>query len=73
MVSRRCCSIVAGSSTMPCEASASAEVLAAAREEGIADLAEVEAVVLETNGSFSVIHTGRPSQASTLRDVPGLE
>jgi len=50
-----------------------AEVLAAAREEGIADLEEVEAVVLETNGSFSVIHKGHPSQASTLRDVPGFE
>ena len=50
-----------------------AEVLAAAREEGIADLGEVEAVVLETNGSFSVIHTGRPAHASTLRDVPGVE
>ena len=50
------------------------EVLAAAREEGVADLGEIEAVVLETNGEFSVLHFGAPSHHSThstLRDVPG--
>jgi uncharacterized membrane protein YcaP (DUF421 family) len=50
------------------------EVLAAMREEGVADLDEVEAVVLETNGVFSVLHFGRggaPPHRSTLRDVPG--
>ena len=50
------------------------EVLAAMREEGVADLAVVEAVVLETNGEFSVLHFGRvgpPPRRSTLRDVPG--
>jgi uncharacterized membrane protein YcaP (DUF421 family) len=45
------------------------EILTAVREEGIADLDEVEAVVLETNGSLSVVHIGTPSAASSLRDV----
>jgi uncharacterized membrane protein YcaP (DUF421 family) len=49
------------------------EILAAVREEGVADLADVEAVVLETNGAFSVIHLGAPSRASSLRDVPSSE
>ena len=48
------------------------EILAAAREEGVADLEEVEAVVLETNGSFSVLHVGASSRrSSTLQGVPG--
>ena len=49
------------------------EVLAAVREEGVADLDEVEAVVLETNGTFSVLHYGHAGapRTSTLRDVPG--
>jgi len=47
------------------------EVLAAVREHGVADLDEVQAVVLETNGVFSVLHFGMAgSRASTLRDVP---
>jgi uncharacterized membrane protein YcaP (DUF421 family) len=47
------------------------EILSAAREEGVADMGEVEAVVLETNGSFSVVHDGKPERSPTLRDVPG--
>ena len=50
------------------------EILAAAREEGVADLDAVEAVVLETSGEFSVLHfghAGAPPRHSTLRDVPG--
>ena len=46
-----------------------AEVLAAAREEGVANLDEVEAVVLETSGEFSVLHDGAPPRHSTLYDV----
>jgi uncharacterized membrane protein YcaP (DUF421 family) len=49
------------------------EILAAVRNEGVADLAEVEAVVMETNGSFSVVHGGEPSKVSTLRDVPEVD
>ncbi|ESR24942.1 DUF421 domain-containing protein [Lutibaculum baratangense] len=48
-----------------------AEVLAALREQGHADMREVLAVVLETDGSFSVIGK-RPeggATASTLRNV----
>ena len=48
------------------------EILSAAREEGVADMGDVEAVVLETNGSFSVVHDdGTPKRSPTLRDVPG--
>jgi uncharacterized membrane protein YcaP (DUF421 family) len=47
-----------------------AEILSTVREHGVADLELVEAVVLETNGSLSVIHFGRPSRASVLADVP---
>jgi uncharacterized membrane protein YcaP (DUF421 family) len=49
------------------------EILAAAREEGVADLDEVEAVVLETSGEFSVLHFGHVGapRHSTLRDVRG--
>jgi uncharacterized membrane protein YcaP (DUF421 family) len=47
------------------------EVLAAVREEGVADLEEVEAVVLETDGAFSVLHFGTPGHQPTVRDVPG--
>ena len=48
------------------------EVLAAARLAGVADLADAEAVVLETDGEFSVIHFGTPRQGTTLRDVPDV-
>jgi uncharacterized membrane protein YcaP (DUF421 family) len=46
------------------------EVLAAARLAGMADLADVDAVVLETDGEFSVTHFGSSRRFSTLRDVP---
>lgn len=45
------------------------ELLAAIRSEGIADLAEVEAVVLETDGSFSVLGKSAHHKASTLSNV----
>jgi len=49
------------------------EVLAAARMQGVADLHDVEAVVLETDGEFSVVHVGNGRRDSTtLRDVPGV-
>ena len=48
------------------------EILAAMREEGVADMDEVEAVVLESSGEFSVLHVGDAGRgSSTLRDVPG--
>jgi uncharacterized membrane protein YcaP (DUF421 family) len=47
------------------------EILSAVRLEGVTDLEQVEAVVLETDGEFSVLHFGRPSNASALRDVAG--
>ena len=45
------------------------EIDAAVRQQGIADLATVEAVVLETDGSFSVITQQATEGESSLRNV----
>lgn len=50
-----------------------AEILAAVRQQGIASLAEVEAVVLETDGSFSVIRRSSSGEASALDGVGRAE
>lgn len=50
-----------------------AEVRAALRGQGIADVAEVEAVVLETDGSFSIIKESGNNERSTLIDVSGFD
>ena len=47
------------------------EVLAALREHGMAALEEAEAVILETDGSFSVIKKFKDCSASALVDVRG--
>ncbi|NJM06912.1 DUF421 domain-containing protein [Candidatus Gracilibacteria bacterium] len=47
------------------------EVLAAVRSEGIADLAAVAAVVLETDGTFTVVAQNEQPAHSTLRNVKG--
>ena len=47
------------------------EVVAAARAHGMADLSGVLAVVLETDGSFSVIGGSDQKPADTLRNVRG--
>lgn len=47
------------------------EVLAAVRAQGIGDLADVAAVVLETDGSFSVIPKGAVGDRSALATVSG--
>ncbi len=49
------------------------EVLAAARAQGIAAMSEVAAVVLETDGSFSVIGGSQVERLDTLRRVEGAE
>jgi uncharacterized membrane protein YcaP (DUF421 family) len=48
------------------------EVLAAIRGGGAASVASIEAVVLETDGSMSVLR-GEDREATSLRDVPGSE
>jgi uncharacterized membrane protein YcaP (DUF421 family) len=49
------------------------EVRAAVRTAGIASVDDVEAVVLETDGSFSVVRREKPEHAaSSLRDVAGV-
>lgn len=45
------------------------EIRAAVRAAGLASLAEAEAVVLETDGSFSVIRRGTGGSLSSLEDV----
>jgi len=45
------------------------EVRAAVRAAGLCDLASVEAVVLETDGSFSVVRRGDGTGASSIADV----
>jgi uncharacterized membrane protein YcaP (DUF421 family) len=47
------------------------EVIAAVRGQGIADLESVEAVVLETDGSFSVVARTEDGRADSLRYVRG--
>jgi uncharacterized membrane protein YcaP (DUF421 family) len=57
-------------SILKAERVAQGEVLAAIRASGRADLSEVKAVILETDGTFSVInHLG---DASALEDVEGF-
>lgn len=50
-----------------------AEVLAAMRQQGVASLAAVEAVVLETDGSFAVILCSEPQDDDALRGVRGYD
>ena len=47
------------------------EILAALRTNGMAALEDAEAVILETDGSFSVIKKLEDSSASALADVKG--
>ncbi len=53
------------------------DVLSAIRAQGILSLGDAEAVVLETDGSFSVVKRGDdgavPLGASSLRGVPGAD
>lgn len=49
------------------------EVWAAVRAQDIADLAEVEAVVLETDGTFTVVPRSEGTEKSTLQSVKGYE
>jgi uncharacterized membrane protein YcaP (DUF421 family) len=50
---------------------AEGEVMAAIRSQGVGDMSTVDAVVLETDGSFSVIKS--LENASALGDVQGFE
>jgi len=52
---------------------AKGEILAAIRLNGNACIEEVDAVVLETDGSFSVIETLNADRASAFRDVRGFK
>jgi len=48
------------------------EVLQALRNQGVASTEEVQAVVLETDGTFSVVRSDPGSERSSLRNVVGL-
>jgi uncharacterized membrane protein YcaP (DUF421 family) len=50
-----------------------AEVLAAVRQQGVASLDAVEAVVLETDGSFTVIKRTDAAAPAALVNVVGYE
>lgn len=52
---------------------ASGEVLAALRANGVGAVENTDAVILETDGSFSVITDLGHSSASVLRDVRGFD
>jgi uncharacterized membrane protein YcaP (DUF421 family) len=49
------------------------EILAAIRSAGIARIADVAAVVLETDGSLSVLRDSGQGPPTALADVPGAE
>lgn len=49
------------------------EVWASVRSQGIADLSDVEAVVLETDGTFTVVPKIESPDKSTLQSVRGYE
>ena len=50
------------------------EVLSAMRTSGYADVEQVRTIVLETDGSFSVIpHPEKPPEEPTVRDVENVE
>ncbi|WP_213423408.1 DUF421 domain-containing protein [Bhargavaea massiliensis] len=50
------------------------EILQSVREQGIASLEQVEAVILETNGDLSVVKKGRQEDmAEALTDVNGIQ
>lgn len=49
------------------------EVLAAVRAQGMAGLGAVEAVILETDGSFSVVKTPETGGTGALRGVRGAD
>lgn len=49
------------------------EIRAAVRNKGFAALEEIEAVVLETDGSFSVVKKSETESASAMSDVKNFE
>lgn len=52
---------------------AEGEILAALRSNGVSAIEDADAVILETDGSFSVIQNIDESSASALRDVRELD
>lgn len=57
--------------TMRRERVVEAEIRAAVRTQGMSAMARAEAVVLETDGSFTVLSPPRTGEASALADVQG--
>jgi len=49
------------------------ELRQAIRMQGVGDVAQVKAVVLETNGTMSIITEGKYGDGSALEDVTGLD
>lgn len=55
--------------TMKKERILEVEILQAARSSGLASLEEAEAVILETDGSISVVNKSQDMKSSTLRNI----
>ena len=55
---------------MTSERVSSEELRAAARNRGIRDMATIDSIVLETDGSFSIVQRSKLEGASSLEDVP---
>ncbi|MDQ6885703.1 MAG: DUF421 domain-containing protein [Gemmatimonadota bacterium] len=50
------------------------EILQAVRDRGVGTLQDIDAVVIETDGTFTVVRSGSDQKpASSLRDVPGTD
>ena len=49
------------------------EIMQAIRSQGISSLDQVEAVVLETDGSFSIVKETKEGEATALSNVAGME
>lgn len=49
------------------------ELRQAVRQSGTGDLSKVKAVVLESNGTFSVINDSQYGNGSALQDIPGSQ
>ena len=64
--------LLAGCASMPAPRPLDTAGLAAVRNQGIGNLERVAAVVLETDGSFSVIAEVDEARASALADVVGF-
>lgn len=58
--------------TMKKERITKSEIIAASREQGMDDFGEISAIVLETEGSLSIIKKAGTAERSSLQNVKGM-